>query len=99
MIVEGDQLTRVQNKDLSDQEIKRVTLNAVKEPKRLWPKNPHTGVVKIPYLIDRGYSKFFSFHFHHFSYVLFYLSFDMRMKKYFGEKEFYLDFYFSNAAV
>ena len=41
----------------SEKDIERTHLNAVKEPKRLWPKDHRTGQVKIPYVIDRGYSK------------------------------------------
>lgn len=50
-------IIHIDKKGKSEKEITRAELNAVKEPKRLWPKNPHTGVVKIPYMIDRGYSK------------------------------------------
>ena len=42
---------------LQSQGEERVALNAVKEAKRLWPKDPKTGLVQIPYIIDRGYSK------------------------------------------
>ena len=48
----------VKTETLEEQGEERVLLNAVKEAKRLWPKDPKTGEVRIPYIIDRGYSAY-----------------------------------------
>ena len=58
ILADGDEIYRVKNKQqMSEREIQRTELNAVKGAKRLWPKDPRTGIVRIPYYIDNGYSK------------------------------------------
>lgn len=58
ILADGDEIYKVKNKnEMSENDIQRAELNAVKEQKKLWPKDPETGVVQIPYIIDRGYSK------------------------------------------
>ena len=59
IFIEDDMIVPVKTEDIqSEKDLERTHLNAVKEPKRLWPKDPRTGLVNIPYVIDRGYSKF-----------------------------------------
>ena len=58
ILADGDEIYRVKNKQqMSERELQRTELNAVKGAKRLWPKDPETGIVRIPYYIDNGYSK------------------------------------------
>ena len=60
IFIEDDMIVPVKTEDIkTDKDIERTHLNAVKEPKRLWPKDHRSGEVKIPYVIDRGYSKCF----------------------------------------
>ena len=58
ILIEDDMIVPVKTEDIkTDKDVERTHLNAVKEPKRLWPKDHRTGKVNIPYVIDRGYSK------------------------------------------
>ena len=60
IFIEDDMIVPVKTEDIkTDKDIERTHLNAVKEPKRLWPKDHRSGEVIIPYVIDRGYSKCF----------------------------------------
>ena len=60
IFIEDDMIVPVKTEDIkTDKDIERTHLNAVKEPKRLWPKDHRSGEVRIPYVIDRGYSKCF----------------------------------------